>query len=152
MIFDHRKWVGPGVLMISLLAVVRSGRAAMGFGGAAALPQTFSNPRISSAITAIRLNFFAMAGVYFFMSFYRQNARGYDYHSLSRKMPIVALESIYLLQRMGIGIVMPTVTESVMSVVPRERVRAGSATTRISRPVALALSPPALSQPALAEE
>ncbi|HXS62068.1 MAG TPA: hypothetical protein VN767_04290 [Streptosporangiaceae bacterium] len=38
----------------------------------------FRDPRLSSAATAISLNFFAMAGVYFFMSFYRQNVRGYS--------------------------------------------------------------------------
>jgi hypothetical protein len=34
------------------------------------------DPRFSSAATAISLNFFALAGVYFFMSFYLQNVRG----------------------------------------------------------------------------
>jgi hypothetical protein len=127
-------------------------RAVMGFGGAAVMPRTFSNPRISSAVMAIRLNFFAKAGVYFCMSFYLQIVRGYDCDSLSQRTPIVALESIFLLQGAGMGIVMPTATESVMSVVPRKRVGAGSATTSISRPVAVALSQPALSQPVLAEE
>src|ERR1017187_4430301 len=35
------------------------------------------DPRLSSAATAIALVFFAMAGVYFFISFYLQNVRGY---------------------------------------------------------------------------
>lgn len=147
----------------------------------------FRDPRLSSAATAISLNFFAMAGVYFFMSFYLQNVRGYSplhagllttpvaigqlvaagrsaplvgrfgakvvmpgglllvtgaligYHSLTQKTPIVELESIFLLQGAGMGIVMPTATESVMSVVPRERGGAGSAITNTSRQVAVAL-------------
>ncbi len=147
----------------------------------------FRNPRLSSAAAAIGLNFFAMAGVYFFMSFYLQNVRGYSplhagllttpvaigqlvaagrsarlvrrygakvvaagglllvtgaligYHSLSPQTPIAALEMIFFLQGAGMGIVMPTATESVMSVVPRERGGAGSAITNTSRQVAVAL-------------
>ena len=38
----------------------------------------FRDPRLSSAAAAIGLNFFAMAGVYFFMSFYLQNVRGFS--------------------------------------------------------------------------
>ena len=38
----------------------------------------FRDPRLSSAAAAIGLNFFAMSGVYFFMSFYLQNVRGYS--------------------------------------------------------------------------
>jgi MFS transporter, DHA2 family, multidrug resistance protein len=38
----------------------------------------FRNPRLSSAATAISLNFFARAGVYFVMSFYLRNGRGYS--------------------------------------------------------------------------
>lgn len=147
----------------------------------------FRDPRLSSAAAAIGLNFFAMAGVYFFMSFYLQNVRGYSplhagllttpvaigqlvaagrsarlvwrygakvvmasgllvvtgaligYHSLGLHTPIVVLELIFLLQGAGMGIVMPTATESVMSVVPRERGGAGSAITNTSRQVAVAL-------------
>ena len=147
----------------------------------------FRDPRLSSAATAISLNFFAMAGVYFFMRFYLQNVRGYSplhagllttpvaigqlvaasrsaplvsrfgakvvmpgglllvtgaltgYHSLSQKTPIVALELIFLLLGAGMGIVMPTATDSVMSVAPREHGGAGSAITNTSRQVAVAL-------------
>ncbi len=147
----------------------------------------FRDPRLSSASAAIGLNFFAMSGVYFFMSFYLQNVRGFTplhaglltipvafgqlasasrsaplvrrlgakvvtagglllltaaligYHSLSVRTPIVTLELIFLLQGAGMGIVMPTATESVMSVVPRERGGAGSAITNTSRQVAVAL-------------
>ncbi|MGH6738199.1 MAG: MFS transporter, partial [Bradyrhizobium sp.] len=147
----------------------------------------FRDPRLSSAAAAIGLNFFAMSGVYFFMSFYLQNVRGYSplhaglltipvafgqlasanrsaplvrrlgaktvtagglllltaaligYHSLSVTTPIVVLGPIFLLQGVGMGIVMPTATESVMSVVPRERGGAGSAITNTSRQVAVAL-------------
>ena len=147
----------------------------------------FRNPRLSSAAAAIGLNFFAMSGVYFFMSFYLQNVRGYSplhagllttpvavgqllsagrsarlvrrfgpkaaascglllltcamigYHLLSLTTPIIALELIFLVQGTGVGIVMPTATESVMSVVPRERGGAGSAITNTSRQVAVAL-------------
>ena len=147
----------------------------------------FRDPRLSSAAAAIGLNFFAMSGVYFFMSFYLQTVRGYSpmhagllttpvaigqlvasnrsaslvrrfgpkaaaaggltvvtgavlgYHTLTMTTPIPALECIYFLQGAGMGIVMPTATESVMSVVPRERGGAGSAITNTSRQVAVAL-------------
>jgi EmrB/QacA subfamily drug resistance transporter len=147
----------------------------------------FHDPRLSSAAAAIGLNFFAMSGVYFFMSFYLQNVRGYSpmhagllttpvaigqlvasnrssslvrrfgakavaagglavvtgaavgYHTLTMTTPIAVLEGIYFLQGAGMGIVMPTATESVMSVVPRERSGAGSAITNTSRQVAVAL-------------
>ncbi len=147
----------------------------------------FRDPRLSSAAAAIGLNFFAMAGVYFFMSFYLQNVRGYSplhagllttpvamgqliasnksaslvrrfgakaiatgglavvtgaligYHSLTLTTPVAALECIFFLQGAGMGIVMPTATESVMSVVPRERGGSGSAITNTSRQVAVAL-------------
>ncbi|MDR2985743.1 MAG: MFS transporter, partial [Nocardiopsaceae bacterium] len=147
----------------------------------------FRDPRLSSAAAAIGFSFFAMAGMYFFMSFYLQEVRGYSpmhagllttavaigqlaganrsarlvsrfgakavaasgltvvtgaligYHSLTATTPIVALECIFFLQGAGMGIVMPTATESVMSVVPRERGGAGSAITNTSRQVAVAL-------------
>jgi EmrB/QacA subfamily drug resistance transporter len=147
----------------------------------------FRDPRLSAAAAAIALNFFAMAGVYFFMSFYLQNVRGYSpmhagllttpvaigqlvasnrsaplvrrfgakvmaaggltvvtaaligYHTLTVTTPAIALECIFFLQGFGMGIVMPTATESVMSVVPRERGGAGSAITNTSRQVAVAL-------------
>ena len=38
----------------------------------------FRDPRLSSAAAAIALVFFAMGGVYFFISFYTQNVRGYS--------------------------------------------------------------------------
>jgi EmrB/QacA subfamily drug resistance transporter len=147
----------------------------------------FRDPRLSAAAAAIALNFFAMAGVYFFMGFYLQNVRGYSpmhaglltmpvaigqlvasnrsatlvsrfgakvvaagglavvtgavigYHTLTLSTPVVALECIFFLQGSGMGIVMPTATESVMSVVPRERGGAGSAITNTARQVAVAL-------------
>jgi EmrB/QacA subfamily drug resistance transporter len=147
----------------------------------------FRNPRLSSAAAAIGLNFFSMAGVYFFMSFYLQEVRGYTpmhagllttpiaigqlvasnrsaslvskfgakavaasglgvvtgaligYHSLTSTTPVIVLEAIFFLQGAGMGIVMPTATESVMSVIPRERGGAGSAITNTSRQVAVAL-------------
>jgi predicted MFS family arabinose efflux permease len=147
----------------------------------------FRDPRLSSAAAAIGFSFFAMAGVYFFMSFFLQEVRGYSpmhagllttavaigqlaganrsaglvarfgakavaasgltvvtgaligYHSLTATTPIVALECIFFLQGVGMGIVMPTATESVMSVIPRERGGAGSAITNTSRQVAVAL-------------
>jgi MFS family permease len=128
-----------------------------------------------------------MAGVYFFMSFYLQEVRGYTpmhagllttpiaigqlvasnrsaslvskfgakavaasglavvtgaligYHSLTASTPVIVLEAIFFLQGAGMGIVMPTATESVMSVIPRERGGAGSAITNTSRQVAVAL-------------
>ena len=147
----------------------------------------FRDPRLSAAAAAIGLNFFAMAGVYFFMSFYLQDVRGFTpmragvltvavaagqllaanrsavlvarygaktiaagglatvtgaligYHALDLGTPVIAIEGIFFLQGAGMGIVMPTATESVMSVVPRERGGAGSAITNTSRQVAVAL-------------
>ncbi len=61
MITDRRRWMVLCALIESLLAVV--------------LDNTVLN---SPAATAISLNFFAMAGVYFFMSVYLQNVRGYS--------------------------------------------------------------------------
>jgi dolichyl-phosphate-mannose--protein O-mannosyl transferase len=57
MISDRRKRVMLAVLIVSLLAVALDN----------AMPV---------AATAISVNFFAMAGVYFFMSFFPQNGRG----------------------------------------------------------------------------
>ncbi len=147
----------------------------------------FRDPRLSAAAAAIVLNFFTMTGVFFFMSFYLQNVRGYSplhaglltppiaigqllssnrsaplarrfgartvaaggllvvtctlvcYHFLGLNSPVGVIAAIFLLQGLGMGIVMPTATESVMSVVPRERGGAGSAITNTSRQVAVAL-------------
>jgi EmrB/QacA subfamily drug resistance transporter len=187
---DAGSWVSPGVLgpiagglvVLVVFGVVESRTEYPSLD-----VRLFRDPRLSSAAAAIGLNFFAMAGVYFFMSFYLQNVRGYSplhagllttpvaigqlvaasrsarlvrrhgakavaasglllvtgaligYHSLGLHTPIVALELIFLLQGAGMGIVMPTATESVMSVVPRERGGAGSAITNTSRQVAVAL-------------
>ncbi len=147
----------------------------------------FRDPRLSTAAAAIMLVFFAMSGVYFFISFYMQNVRGYSplnaglltiplaagqlllstrsaalvrrlgakiactsgllvvamalvgYHFLGTRSPIWHLEVIFFLQGAGMGTVMPTATEAVMSVVPRSRGGAGSAITNTSRQVAVAL-------------
>jgi EmrB/QacA subfamily drug resistance transporter len=147
----------------------------------------FRDPRLSSAAAAIALVFFAMSGVYFFISFYTQNVRGYSplhaglltiplaagqllfstrsarlvrrfgakavcttglavmacalagYHLLGTSTPAWLLETIFLAQGSGMGLVMPAATEGVMSVVPRERGGAGSAITNTSRQVAVAL-------------
>src|SRR5271166_3161636 len=147
----------------------------------------FRDPRLSSAAAAICLVFFAMGGVYFFISFYTQNVRGYSplhaglltiplaagqllfatrsarlvrrfgakavctsglvvmsaalvgYHFLGTSSPAWALELTFLVQGSGMGLVMPSATEGVMSVVPRERGGAGSAITNTSRQVAVAL-------------
>jgi MFS family permease len=61
------------------------------------------------------------------------------YHVLGVATPIWWLEITYLLQGAGMGLVMPPATESVMSVVPRERGGAGSAITNTCRQVAVAL-------------
>jgi EmrB/QacA subfamily drug resistance transporter len=147
----------------------------------------FRDPRLSTAAAAIMLVFFAMSGVYFFISFYMQNVRGYSplhaglltiplatgqlllstrsaalvrrfgakivctsgllvvataligYHFLGTATPIWHLEVIFFLQGAGMGTVMPTATEAVMSVVPRNRGGAGSAITNTCRQVAVAL-------------
>jgi EmrB/QacA subfamily drug resistance transporter len=147
----------------------------------------FRDPRLSAAAAAIALVFFAMGGVYFFISFYTQNVRGYSplhaglltiplaagqllfatrsarlvrwlgpkgvcagglvvmsaalvgYHFLGTSSPVWELELTLLIQGSGMGLVMPSATEGVMSVVPRERGGAGSAITNTSRQVAVAL-------------
>jgi EmrB/QacA subfamily drug resistance transporter len=147
----------------------------------------FRDTRLSSAAAAIALVFFAMGGVYFFISFYTQNVRGFSplhaglltiplaagqllfatrsaslvrrhgakavctsglvvmtaalagYHFLGTSSPVWALELTFLIQGCGMGLVMPSATEGVMSVVPRERGGAGSAITNTSRQVAVAL-------------
>jgi EmrB/QacA subfamily drug resistance transporter len=147
----------------------------------------FRDPRLSSSAAAIALVFFAMGGVYFFISFYTQNVRGYSplhaglltiplaagqllfatrsarlvrrfgakavcasglivmsgaligYHFLGTSTPVWLLELTFGIQGSGMGLVMPSATEGVMSVVPRERGGAGSAITNTSRQVAVAL-------------
>jgi EmrB/QacA subfamily drug resistance transporter len=147
----------------------------------------FRDPRLSSAAGAIGLVFFALAGAFFFTSFYLQNVRGYSplhaglltiplaagqllcaprsaalvrrhgakivcatglllvalsmigYHLLGTSTPIWVLEVTFFIQGAGMGTVMPPATESVMSVVPRDRGGAGSAITNIARQVAVAL-------------
>jgi len=147
----------------------------------------FRDPRLSSAAGAIALVFFALAGAFFFTSFYLQNVRGYSplqaglltiplavgqllcaprsavmvrrfgakqvcaaglllvavsmvgYGLLGTGTPIWVLEVTFFIQGAGMGTVMPPATESVMSVVPRDRGGAGSAITNISRQVAVAL-------------
>jgi MFS transporter, DHA2 family, multidrug resistance protein len=61
------------------------------------------------------------------------------YHQLGTSTPIWFLELTFLIQGAGMGLVMPPATESVMSVVPRERGGAGSAITNTCRQVAVAL-------------
>src|ERR1022692_4611693 len=147
----------------------------------------FRDPRLSSAAGAIAMVFFALAGAFFFISFYLQNVRDYSplhaglltiplaagqlllaprsailvrrygakivcaaglllvavamagYHLLGTSTPIWVLEVTFFVQGAGMGTVMPPATESVMSVVPRDRGGAGSAITNISRQVAVAL-------------
>jgi EmrB/QacA subfamily drug resistance transporter len=147
----------------------------------------FRDPRLSSAAGAIALVFFALAGAFFFTSFYLQNVRGYSplhaglltiplaagqllcaprsaslvrrygakivcasglllvavsmvgYFLLGTSTPIWLLEVTFFIQGAGMGTVMPPATESVMSVVPRDRGGAGSAITNIARQVAVAL-------------
>jgi EmrB/QacA subfamily drug resistance transporter len=147
----------------------------------------FRDPRLSASAAAIALVFFAMGGVYFFISFYTQNVRGYSplhaglltiplaagqllfatssarlvrrfgakavcasglfvmsgaligYHFLGTSTPVWLLELTFGIQGSGMGLVMPSATEGVMSVVPRERGGAGSAITNTSRQVAVAL-------------
>jgi predicted MFS family arabinose efflux permease len=177
---DRRKWVVLGVLAVFCVHEARTEYPSLDV-------RLFRDPRLSAAAAAIGLNFFAMAGVFFFMSFYLQNVRGYSplhaglltvpvavgqllganrsarlvrrygaktvascglllvtvalvgYSFITAATPVAALAVIFLVQGTGMGVVMPTATESVMSVVPRERGGAGSAITNTSRQVAFAL-------------
>jgi len=61
------------------------------------------------------------------------------YHFLGTSTPVWLLELTFGVQGCGMGLVMPSATEGVMSVVPRERGGAGSAITNTSRQVAVAL-------------
>jgi len=63
----------------------------------------------------------------------------FGYQFLGTDSPVWQLELAFLVQGCGMGLVMPSATEGVMSVVPRERGGAGSAITNTSRQVAVAL-------------
>jgi EmrB/QacA subfamily drug resistance transporter len=61
------------------------------------------------------------------------------YHLWGVTSPVWLLEGTFAIQGLGMGLIMPTATEGVMSVVPRDRGGAGSAITNTSRQVAVAL-------------
>jgi EmrB/QacA subfamily drug resistance transporter len=61
------------------------------------------------------------------------------YQTLGTATPIWVLGVIFFIQGSGMGAVMPSATEAVMSVVPRERAGSGSALTNTARQVAGAL-------------
>jgi EmrB/QacA subfamily drug resistance transporter len=61
------------------------------------------------------------------------------YQTLGTATPIWVLGVIFFIQGAGMGAVMPSATEAVMSVVPRERAGSGSALTNTARQVAGAL-------------
>jgi EmrB/QacA subfamily drug resistance transporter len=61
------------------------------------------------------------------------------YQALGTSTPIWVLGVIFFLQGAGMGAVMPSATEAVMSVVPRERAGSASALTNTARQVAGAL-------------
>jgi len=61
------------------------------------------------------------------------------YILLGVSTPVWLLEATFAVQGFGMGLIMPPATESVMSVVPRDRGGAGSAITNTSRQVAVAL-------------
>jgi EmrB/QacA subfamily drug resistance transporter len=62
-----------------------------------------------------------------------------SYQLLGISTPIWVLAVAFFIQGAGMGLVMPPATESVMSVVPRERAGAGSALTNTARQVSGAL-------------
>ena len=62
-----------------------------------------------------------------------------SYQLLALTTPIWVLAAAFFVQGAGMGLVMPPATESVMSVVPRERAGAGSALTNTARQVSGAL-------------
>src|SRR5215472_16026779 len=62
-----------------------------------------------------------------------------SYQLLNVATPIWVLAMAFFVQGAGMGLVMPPATESVMSVVPRERAGAGSALTNTARQVSGAL-------------
>jgi EmrB/QacA subfamily drug resistance transporter len=61
------------------------------------------------------------------------------YQTLGVSTPIWVLGVIFFIQGAGMGMVMPSATEAVMSVVPRQRAGSGSALTNTARQVAGAL-------------
>jgi EmrB/QacA subfamily drug resistance transporter len=61
------------------------------------------------------------------------------YQALGTATPVWVLELLFLIQGAGMGVVMPTATEAIMSVVPRERAGAGSALANTARQVSGAL-------------
>jgi EmrB/QacA subfamily drug resistance transporter len=145
----------------------------------------FRDPRLSAAAGSIALVFFALAGVFFFVTFYLQSVRGLSaleaglrtlplavgqvvFSPLSARMVtrygakavctvgliMVAgalasyrfasadsslwwLEVTFLVQGSGMALVTSPATESIMSVLPKERAGAGSAMTNTARQVAV---------------
>jgi EmrB/QacA subfamily drug resistance transporter len=61
------------------------------------------------------------------------------YQALGTATPVWVFALLFLVQGAGMGSVMPTATEAVMSVVPRQRAGAGSALTNTARQVSGAL-------------
>lgn len=147
----------------------------------------FRDPRMSAAVSAVGLVFFAASGVFFFSTFYMQSVRGLTplqagamvlpfaaaqlvfsplsaamvkrfgakavctmgmllvvvalvgYQFIDQTSPLWVLGVIFLIQGSGMANVMPPVTESIMSALPREKAGAGSAINNTARQVAVAL-------------
>jgi EmrB/QacA subfamily drug resistance transporter len=185
---EHAAWLewdvlGPIALGIAVLGVfvrheARTANPALDV-------RLFRDPRLSVSVGAIALVFFALAGVFFFITFYLQSVRNFtpleagllslpiavaqlvfapwsarlvrqygaravcaagllmvagsmaSYQAAGTDSPIWLLELTFLLQGTGMALVMPPATESIMSVLPRERAGAGSAIANTARQVAV---------------
>ena len=147
----------------------------------------FRDPRMSAAVGAVGLVFFAASGVFFFTSFYLQSVRGLTplkagammlpfaaaqlifsprsaamvkrfgaravcttgmllvtaalvgYQFVDAETSYWILGIVFFVQGAGMANVMPPATESIMSVLPREKAGAGSAINNTARQVAVAL-------------
>jgi EmrB/QacA subfamily drug resistance transporter len=147
----------------------------------------FRDPRLSAAVGALGLAFFAVSGVVFFVNFYMQSVRGLSpmqagamvlpfaaaqltfapqsarmvqrfgaravcttglliltcaligYQFLDETSPLWVLGAVYFVQGTAMANIMPPATESVMSVLPREKAGSGSAINNTARQVAIAL-------------
>ncbi|MQY02566.1 MFS transporter [Actinomadura macrotermitis] len=147
----------------------------------------FRDPRMSVAVAAIALCFFAASGVFFFSAFYMQSVRGLSplesgamvlpfaaaqlffsprsaamvrrfgakavcavglalvgvalggFMTVGAHTPLWVLGVVFFVQGTGMANVMPPVTESVMSALPREKAGAGSAINNTARQVAVAM-------------
>jgi EmrB/QacA subfamily drug resistance transporter len=187
---ERASWLDPAVvgpIAVGLLALALFAWYEARIDHPAFDVRLFRDPRMSAAVSAVGLVFFAASGVFFFTTFYMQSVRGLTplqagamvlpfaaaqlvfsplsaamvrrfgakavctvgmllvaaalggYQLIDQATPLWVLGVIFLVQGSGMANVMPPVTESIMSALPREKAGAGSAINNTARQVAVAL-------------